>query len=178
MARVSLTPPVIYTRTMADVTPPQFLVHAYQLLELHEDATRDGYRASTYPAERIDELATEMVRAASPHDATTFNKYNRSYAIFIARGIVQASRRGTTKASRIWCIEILDLNPHSPSCGNWYRNPAVTGPPTDDEEEINGRLNLIAAEGHVVQLVREETTRRVHRMSPLPWNSPAAGAHR
>lgn len=144
--------------------------HARTLLEEHEEATGDGYRASTYPLILIRGLANSL--AAHLDLDVIFTEYNLAQAFFIARQILAATR--DSPDSTVYRLEVLEMNWQSASCGNWVQNPSLTGPTTDDENEARRRADDLAREGYVVRCVSEDMIRTHQWATAKPWDAAPA----
>lgn len=127
---------------------------ARDLLELHEQATSNGYSKTNYPEDQINELAQRL------HDAYGFthkaSRHNRAQTMCLARAAIADASPST---STIWGIEVLQTDWTSSYVGHWAINTVITGPTSDNEDEIRTRAELLEKEGHTVRVVEVTTIR-------------------
>lgn len=164
---VPAVPHVIYTRIMfpADgAATAQLRTCAHQLIEAHEDATREGYHMQAYPAERIDGLARNLL-AALGRPLPQGIRPSRAHALYLARAALHEQR---PTSSEIFVIEVLATHPSQSYCGAWMTDTTITGPSGDSQQEMTERAQELQTHGHVVRVVAETHHRRTVWTGTLP----------
>jgi len=146
--------------------PPPYGI-AYQLVDLHEQHTKDGYREDTYPGAQIDALARGLYSALGrPLPAGVH--IPRAQALHLAR-VEWHRQTDTPDADATWRIEVVETNPRLSYCGEYVFHPEITGPSSDEEQGIITRALELEAQGHAVRIVAEGTQRRTVWVGKLPW---------
>lgn len=141
---------------------------ARQLIELHEQATRNGYPGEDkYPGLRFDALANTMYLLARS-ELTCPGRRHRSRALQYARELVALSRPARAVTYE---VEILVNNRHDPQCGRWTAPPlgAFGGPPRDRAEACQRALTL-RAEGYTARALKITTAQEIVLETAWPWD--------
>jgi hypothetical protein len=138
------------------------------LLEHHEECTAEGHTGGDYPG-KADDLREYDVLINGLYQARGQNvrvaSANRAQALHLARTLV-AQPEGT------WRIELIDVDPDSPTCGDWITNPGITGPdPRDGHAAVNEAMLLAHQGGHITRAVFV-TRKAAWTSGLLPWKRP------
>jgi hypothetical protein len=137
---------------------------AAMLLQHHEECTAEGHTGDDYPGKtddlrEYDRLITLLYRELGRDVPVAIN---RAEALYLARTLIP-------QPEETWRIELVDVDPDSPTCGQWITNPDITGPDARNKRSaVNEAMLLAKVGGHITRAVIVTTT-PLWTSQLLPW---------